>query len=196
MHSISPAIAKRCCRKAPRLHRICSSSIWKMALRCPRRGSARGNVVNALKHIDFGDREIVVRVNPVNDEIGLSDIADIVPFRPDGICLPKVETVAEIQAADVAIRRVEISHGLPEGCVKLHAMIESAAGRFAFGEYRCGIAQNSLPRVRIRRLCQRCPMLAGRRSTGVAAGAAMDCRFGPICRSRCNRCALLRFSQP
>jgi citrate lyase subunit beta/citryl-CoA lyase len=92
------------------------------------KAGARGNVVNALKHIDFGDREIVVRVNPMNDEIGLSDIADIVPFRPDGICLPKVETVAEIQAADVAIRRVEISHGLPGGSVKLHAMIETAKG--------------------------------------------------------------------
>jgi len=92
------------------------------------KGSARGNVVNALKHTDFGDREIVVRINPMNNEIGLSDIADIVPCRPDGICLPKVETVAEIQAADVAIRRVEIGHGLPEGSVKLHAMIETAAG--------------------------------------------------------------------
>jgi citrate lyase subunit beta/citryl-CoA lyase len=90
--------------------------------------SARGKVVDALRSIDFGDREIVVRVNAVTDEIGLSDLADIVPMRPDGICLPKVETVAEIQAAEDAILKAEISHGLPEGCTKLHAMIETAAG--------------------------------------------------------------------
>jgi citrate lyase subunit beta / citryl-CoA lyase len=90
--------------------------------------SARGKIVDALKSIDFGDREIVVRVNPLNGEMGLSDLADIVPLRPDGICLPKVETVAEILAAEVAIRTAELNHGLPEGCTKLHAMIESAAG--------------------------------------------------------------------
>jgi citrate lyase subunit beta/citryl-CoA lyase len=90
--------------------------------------SARENMVDALKSIDFGDREIVVRVNPLAGEIGLSDLADIVPLRPDGVCLPKVETVEEIQAAETAIRTIERSHNLPGGCTKLHAMIESAAG--------------------------------------------------------------------
>jgi len=90
--------------------------------------AARDNIADALRRIDFGDRETVVRINPPNGETGARDLAVLVPLRPDGICLPKVETVAEIQAADAAIRDAEIRHGLPEGGTKLHAMIESAAG--------------------------------------------------------------------
>ncbi|MBN1569921.1 MAG: CoA ester lyase [Acidobacteria bacterium] len=90
--------------------------------------NARRNVAEALRIIDFGGRETVVRVNSLNDDIGLRDIADIVPLRPDGICLPKVETPSEIRAAEAAIRTAEHANGLPEGCIKLHAMIESAAG--------------------------------------------------------------------
>ena len=90
--------------------------------------SAREKIADALKNIDFGDREIVVRINPPDSEIGQADLAAIVPAHPDGICLPKVEKAEEIKAADAAIRKIETTHGLREGSIKLHAMIESAAG--------------------------------------------------------------------
>jgi citrate lyase subunit beta / citryl-CoA lyase len=90
--------------------------------------SARGKIADALKSIRFGDREIVVRINPADSEIGQADLAVIVPAHPDGICLPKVEKTEEINAADAAIRKIETAHSLPEGNIKLHAMIESAAG--------------------------------------------------------------------
>jgi citrate lyase subunit beta/citryl-CoA lyase len=89
---------------------------------------ARENVAGALKAIDFGNREIVVRINPPDTEIGISDLARIVPLGPDGICLPKVEKAGEIQAVDNAISELEIRGGVPAGSVKLHAMIESAGG--------------------------------------------------------------------
>jgi citrate lyase subunit beta/citryl-CoA lyase len=92
------------------------------------KANARKNVASALRSIDFGDREIVVRINPLDTEIGLNDLADVVPLHPDGICLPKVETAMEIRTAEDIIRKLEIRHGLPEGCINLHAMIESAAG--------------------------------------------------------------------
>ncbi len=93
-----------------------------------KKDEARGNVVLALNTIDFGVREIVVRVNSLSTEGGLKDLAAVVPMRPDGICLPKIEKAAEIQAADAAILKLEIGHSLPEGGIRLHAMIESAAG--------------------------------------------------------------------
>jgi citrate lyase subunit beta / citryl-CoA lyase len=92
------------------------------------KASARANIADALRSIDFGYRETVVRINPPNGEIGKLDVAEIVPARPDGICLPKVETAAEIRSADAAIREAEIRYGLPEGSIRIHAMIESAAG--------------------------------------------------------------------
>jgi citrate lyase subunit beta/citryl-CoA lyase len=98
------------------------------------KASARDNVARALRELDFGGREVVVRVNSPDTEIGLQDLAAVVPLRPDGVCLPKVEKASEIQAADRAVRDMEIAHGLPEGCVGLHAMIESAAGVLRAGE--------------------------------------------------------------
>jgi citrate lyase beta subunit len=92
------------------------------------KNSARKKVADALKSVDFGDHEVVVRVNPIDSDIGVDDVAEIIPCRPDGICLPKVEKTAEIQTADRLIRELEIYHGLPGGGTKLHAMIESAAG--------------------------------------------------------------------
>jgi citrate lyase subunit beta/citryl-CoA lyase len=89
---------------------------------------ARKNIAAALKSIDFGAHEIIVRINSLSSDIGLKDMAEIVPARPDGICLPKIETAEEIRRADAAILRLEKEHGLPEGGICLHAMIESAAG--------------------------------------------------------------------
>ena len=90
--------------------------------------AARSKVAGAIRKIDYGNKEIVVRVNPLNTEAGMRDLADIVPCGPDGICLPKVEEVEEIRAADQRILELEIRHGLPEGGIGLHAMIESARG--------------------------------------------------------------------
>ena len=92
------------------------------------KSSARDKVADALKQIDFGNHEVVVRVNALDSEIGLSDIAAIVPLRPDGICLPKIEKASEIQNAEDAIGKLEAGSGLPVGSIRLHAMIESASG--------------------------------------------------------------------
>jgi citrate lyase beta subunit len=89
---------------------------------------ARENVANALLREDFGNRELVVRINPLNTNIGQTDLAGIVPLRPDGICLPKVESPAEIQAADRAIQELVQGSSAAERGIRIHAMIESAAG--------------------------------------------------------------------
>lgn len=89
---------------------------------------ARDNIATALSSIDFGMRERVVRINPLDTETGLCDLAKIIPYRPDGICLPKIESALQIETADSAIRELEIKHSVPEGSIELHAMIESASG--------------------------------------------------------------------
>lgn len=93
-----------------------------------RKGAARANTVHALKSMDFGAREVVVRINSLTSVTGREDLADVVPCRPDGICLPKIEGPAAVHEAEAAIEDLESSHDLPRGVLKLHAMIESAAG--------------------------------------------------------------------
>ena len=45
----------------------------------------------------FGDKEVVVRINSLECETGRQDLAEIVPCRPDGICLPKIENAGGIR---------------------------------------------------------------------------------------------------
>jgi citrate lyase subunit beta / citryl-CoA lyase len=96
---------------------------------------ARENIAACLKNTDFGKHEIVVRINPLDTETGLLDLAAIVPFRPDGICLPKIENPSQIIAADRALRELEIKHGVPVEGIQIHAMIESARGLFNSREF-------------------------------------------------------------
>ena len=93
-----------------------------------KKDEARANIVEALRSLDFGNREVVVRVNSLASETGRRDLRAVIPCRPDGICLPKIEEAGEIRAADEALERLEAGNGIPEGSIKLHAMIESAAG--------------------------------------------------------------------
>jgi citrate lyase beta subunit len=90
--------------------------------------AARDNISRALKSIDFGGRERVVRVNSLNSECGRRDLVGIIPLGPSGVCLPKIEKAADIQNAAKVISDLEIENNMPEGRIRLHAMIESAAG--------------------------------------------------------------------
>jgi citrate lyase subunit beta / citryl-CoA lyase len=90
--------------------------------------AAREKIAEALQHMDFGEREVLVRINGLDMEVGRRDLARIVPLGPDGICLPKIERATDIQSAHAAILSLESGSGLPEGKIRLHAMIESAAG--------------------------------------------------------------------
>ena len=93
-----------------------------------KKDEARENVARALRSLEFGSKEVVVRINSMESEVGRKDLAAMVPCRPDGICLPKVESAAEISAADIAVLELEQGYGVAEGELRFHAMIESARG--------------------------------------------------------------------
>jgi citrate lyase subunit beta/citryl-CoA lyase len=93
-----------------------------------RKEEARVNIAKALKDVVYTGRETIVRINSLASEIGSRDLAAIVPLGPDGICLPKIEKASEILAAEAIVRKLEAGCGMVPGSIKLHAMIESAAG--------------------------------------------------------------------
>jgi citrate lyase subunit beta / citryl-CoA lyase len=90
--------------------------------------TARKNVTDALQTRDLRGRETIVRINSLDSGTGKDDLAAVVPCRPTGICLPKVERGSDIQAADGAITELERACGITEGSLRIHAMIESASG--------------------------------------------------------------------
>lgn len=61
-------------------------------------------VRNALLALDFGAAERMVRINQL--PLGLADLEEIVPARPDLILVPKVESAAQILEVDAAIGRI------------------------------------------------------------------------------------------
>jgi citrate lyase beta subunit len=93
-----------------------------------RKEEARENIAGALKSIDYGNRETVVRINPPDTETGRLDLATCLPSRPHGICLPKVEAAGTVTALAAALSEIEKCDGMKEGTIRIHAMIESAAG--------------------------------------------------------------------
>lgn len=89
--------------------------------------TARLLVYNALKSIDYGDTEIVVRINPLNTPYGKKDIEAMVKAGVDVIRMPKTETAQEVQEVEAEIEKVEKELGCV-GRTKIMAAIESALG--------------------------------------------------------------------
>ncbi len=64
---------------------------------------ARARVVEALRAGGFGHREVAVRVNGLATPWGADDVAAVARARPDAIVLPKVESAAQVHAAEAAL---------------------------------------------------------------------------------------------
>lgn len=79
---------------------------------------ARTLTVNALKTADFGDTVRLVRINADTLEATAADIGAILPGKPDGIVVPKIESADMLQAIDQL---------LPDD-VALFALIETPLG--------------------------------------------------------------------
>jgi citrate lyase subunit beta-like protein len=89
---------------------------------------ARPIIARALRELDFGVSERVVRVNGYPSGRTGEDLAAILPAHPDGLLLPKVDGVTQIQRIDESIRQAEKSFGWQEGSITLLAIVESALG--------------------------------------------------------------------
>lgn len=89
--------------------------------------TARLLVYNALKSIDYGDTEIVVRINPLNTPYGKKDIEAMVKAGVDVIRMPKTETADEVKEVEAEIEKIEKELGCL-GRTKIMAAIESALG--------------------------------------------------------------------
>ena len=83
--------------------------------------TARLLVRNALRSLDFGAAERMVRINPW--PLGLMDLEAVVPEGPDLILIPKVEHERQVVEVARAIRRF-----MPGRDVHIMPILESALG--------------------------------------------------------------------
>jgi citrate lyase subunit beta/citryl-CoA lyase len=92
---------------------------------------ARKVVAEAVREGTWGDMVVCVRVNDWSTRWTTFDIIEVVSeagARLDEIMLPKVENAAQVVAADMVLRQVELQAGLPVGHVGIEAQIETATG--------------------------------------------------------------------
>ncbi|MGB7339125.1 MAG: CoA ester lyase [Phototrophicaceae bacterium] len=90
---------------------------------------ARAIVVDALREVDFGHSEALVRINQIIPGwIYQHDIAATVAQHPAGYVLPKVEDAAQVQHISELLTAAESEHGFEVGSIKLLAIIETAKG--------------------------------------------------------------------
>lgn len=75
---------------------------------------------------------VVVRVNPPGTPWYLSDLAAVVPGRPDAVMLPKCQSAADLAALDHHLEALEAAAGLPHrGIAVLPIVTETAASVLA-----------------------------------------------------------------
>jgi citrate lyase subunit beta/citryl-CoA lyase len=93
------------------------------AVSVERKLEARDLIVAALRGGGYGKRELVVRVNGLETPWGADDIRAMATLGADAICLPKVETVQQVQQA----ARLLDAAGAPDS-LKIWIMAETPQG--------------------------------------------------------------------
>ncbi len=90
--------------------------------------AARLLVFHALKTIDYGNCEKVVRINPLNTPYGARDIEAMVAAGADVIRIAKTETAQDVIDVEREIEAAEKACGAPAGRTLIMAAIESTLG--------------------------------------------------------------------
>jgi citrate lyase subunit beta/citryl-CoA lyase len=99
---------------------------------------AREMVRDYLKaHRDRGRQQLWVRVNPLQTDIALPDLAAVMPGAPDGIVLPKSDSSEQTITLGHYLSALETREGLPLGSTRiLPVATETARAMFALGTYQ------------------------------------------------------------
>ncbi len=95
------------------------------AVHANEKDAARVLVRNALRAVDFGACERMVRINQL--PLGLADLDEVVPESPDLILIPKTEHAAQVTEVEQRIARVQSRCGVHRD-IWLLPILETALG--------------------------------------------------------------------
>lgn len=90
--------------------------------------SARFSLYHALKNIDYGDTEVIVRINGLETPHWQEDIRVVVAAGADGVRIPKCESAADVKLVEEHVLAAEREFGVEEGRTLLMAALESPKG--------------------------------------------------------------------
>ena len=90
-----------------------------------RKAEARATIAAALRELDFDRSEKLARINAVGSGLESEDIQAVLPFRPDGVVIPKIETLDQIRWAAEKIEAAELSYGWTVHSIRLLVGVET-----------------------------------------------------------------------
>lgn len=93
-----------------------------------RKDKAREVIAEALQELDFGRSEKLIRVNGIGTGLEKSDLSMTLPHHPDGVVIPKVESLADVEWVSEQIEAMELSQGWDLNSIRILAILESAKG--------------------------------------------------------------------
>ncbi len=93
-----------------------------------RKTEARATIARALQELDFGKSEKLARINAVGSGWEKDDIDAVLPYHPDGIVIPKIETLDQIQWGSDIIEAAELKYGWPINSIRMLVGVETAKG--------------------------------------------------------------------
>ena len=93
-----------------------------------RKAEARATIAKALQELDFGASEKLARINAVGSGLEKDDIEAVLPYRPDGIVLPKVESLEQVQWSSLIIEFAEMDNGWPVNSIRMLVGVETPKG--------------------------------------------------------------------
>jgi citrate lyase subunit beta-like protein len=91
-----------------------------------RKTEARRIITALLRELTFGRSEKLARINAVGSGLEKEDIDFILPSRPDGIVVPKVESLEQIQWISEKTEAAELAHGWPVNSIRILVGVETA----------------------------------------------------------------------
>ena len=90
--------------------------------------AARFSLYHALKTIDYGSTEVIVRINGLDTPHWKEDIRVCVAGGADGIRIAKCESAQDVITVEAAVLEAEREFGVEEGRTLLMAALESPKG--------------------------------------------------------------------
>jgi len=85
---------------------------------------------------DRSRQQLWVRINPLDSPLSLPDLAAVMPGRPDGIVLPKVERAQDVNRLADFLSVLEVRDGIEQGTTKiLSVATETGASLLTFHTY-------------------------------------------------------------
>ncbi len=93
-----------------------------------KKAEARATIAKALKELDFGASEKLARINSVGSGWEKDDIEAVLPYHPDGIVIPKVESFEQVEWAGRIIEDAELKYGWQVNSIRILIGVETAKG--------------------------------------------------------------------